>query len=1019
MAMKRLATILFVLIAQQLSAQSVLRLQHLNVDDGLSQSSVYHIFQDAHGFMWFATGDGLDRYDGKEFVVYKSKFNDTLASQMKDRNINSRIFEDKYNRFWLATDAGISYMNSKNGKFGVVLDKSTAPFQSILITTDSNFLWSAIPQYGIYAVNLANFQSTAYPFTDPLQNQRSIVYPIYNGATVGNNIWITDRGGLMVFDKRTHTDTRVLVSDKISSVYLLHSGKLLLTATDGVFLFDTLTRKAEFIAAANEHGTPFLWKNMAEDQFTGTIYLGAMNSGTICRINLAAKNPEFINFQNYIVNSLCIDRSQNLWVGTEGNGIFKLDIKQPKFSCYKPDPSPDDDGSGLMVKSLYKDDSGKIWIGTYDNGLIVFDPIKRTSRNIAFPFSVEKKYISTILRDSANNLVITAGSNILWLDPVSGKIKEQLKLPLSLALSPEEPVIYSLIEWQKGHYLVATNLSLYTVMHEKGALTQTRPYIIYTDQYLSSHIYNVQQDKNGTVYVGKRNGYSRIQMCSDTSLRVLDEAFEHVGIRHFYKSETTPILWIASEKGLIAYNENSKQHRSFDESDGLNNSCVYAILAQNDTAFWISTNQGISYVKVHYGNGTDIKAQFINYTSKDGLQSNEFNTGAYCRGKDGSFIFGGIAGINWFDPYKIQINQNKAIPVISHIYVNDFLIARDSAAYVHTLVLPYDSSTISFSLSALEFTRPEQNLFKYKLEGLDKDWVIGPDKVRYPSLPPGTYYFLLKVSNNEGVWNETPLQMKIVILPPFYQTWWFRMLVIACSISLIFLSARLYVKQKIRSKTRELEKQQALYRERLRISKDVHDDLGSGLSKISLIAGMVQSRTHGDALLDNDIKQISNVSRELVDNMHDLIWVLNPENTTLEQLVSRLREYCADYLENMPIKVTLHFPDAVPTLRILSEGQRNIFLTTKEAINNCIKHAEASEISIVLTVNAGILKISVTDNGNGFDMAHLKGSGNGLRNMKQRIELIGGSFVITTLPGGTTITMSIPFENLSVEKNNT
>ena len=381
-------------------------------------------------------------------------------------------------------------------------------------------------------------------------------------------------------------------------------------------------------------------------------------------------------------------------------------------------------------------------------------------------------------------------------------------------------------------------------------------------------------------------------------------------------------------------------------------------------------------------------------------------------------VFGGIAGINWFNPKDIEVNPYKAKPAIAAVFINDTLFAGDSAVFIRALSLPHNRNTISFSLRALEFTTTGQNQFAYKLEGLDKEWVYTyGDKVRYSNLSSGVYKFVLKVSNNEGIWNNDPLEIQIVIHPPYWQTWWFRVLAVIVFIVLVYMGTIYYIRQKIRAKTKELERQQALNMERLRISKDVHDDLGSGLSKISLMADIAQKRAGGNSLLSNDISHISTVSRELVENMRDLIWVLNPENTTLDQLVARLREYCSDYLDNIPVGLKLDFPDEVPAMRISKEAQRNIFLTVKEAINNSIKHADATEIEVGIKFDKEDMMVVVSDNGKGFEPAYLKRSGHGLRNMNHRIESIGGAFKIESLRGkGTSITITIQFTQLFPDK---
>lgn len=234
--------------------------------------------------------------------------------------------------------------------------------------------------------------------------------------------------------------------------------------------------------------------------------------------------------------------------------------------------------------------------------------------------------------------------------------------------------------------------------------------------------------------------------------------------------------------------------------------------------------------------------------------------------------------------------------------------------------------------------------------------------------------------------------------------------ILGIGILLSIVSYLLYNRQQLRQKqAREKAIHDAEYNERMRIAKDVHDDLGSGLSKISLTASLAEQKSHTNGNMVQDVRQIASMSKDLVDNMRDLIWVLNPENTTLDNLIARLREYCADYIEGTGIEPVLLFPEYVPDIHISRETQRNIFSTVKEAINNVVKHAGAGMINIQLKLHEGSLSITIQDNGKGLDTRLTKGSGNGLRNMKQRIESIGGTYTFESLPGnGTTIQITIP-----------
>lgn len=239
--------------------------------------------------------------------------------------------------------------------------------------------------------------------------------------------------------------------------------------------------------------------------------------------------------------------------------------------------------------------------------------------------------------------------------------------------------------------------------------------------------------------------------------------------------------------------------------------------------------------------------------------------------------------------------------------------------------------------------------------------------------------------------------------------------IIGIMVLLIIVAYLLYNRQQIHQRqAREKAVHEAEFNERMRIAKDVHDDLGSGLSKISLTASVAEQKALANGNAAQDVRHIATMSKDLVDNMRDLIWVLNPDNTTLDNLVARMREYCADYLDGFGIDTTIDFPQHVPQMRISREAQRNIFATVKESIHNCVKHAGATEINIKLQLTANNLEITISDNGKGFDPDQIKGSGNGLRNMKQRIESVGGIFSITPAPArGTLVSISVPVKNLA------
>lgn len=992
------------------AGQSVLRLTHLSVEEGLSQSSVYGLLQDSYGFIWLTTGDGPNRYDGHDFIAYKSHLNDGQTGQLRDRNINSTIHEDADGNLWFSADEGIYCMQRRTGKFVVVRNKFSIGYVPAIAGAEGNKVWIVLPGIGIHCYSDGGAREETYALSDRWQRDMRTADPLEDALLTKEGVYVVDGNGLLFFDRKTHTDRRLLLAEGLNKVVSLRTGQLMVTGKTGIWLRDKNDTTWRELAIRASGARAMGWDQVAEDRVSGQVYIAEMYGGSVLRVDMATGEQELLSFQNSKVNQMIVDRSQNLWIGTEGAGVYRLDVKPDKFFCLRPEQAGN---SGFMVKSLYRD-TGDIWLGTYSYGIMRYDLSTRKLTPVPVPGLQKDSYAGVVMKDSTGDMLLTVDNKIMWADAVTGKVKQEMILSTYSHPPDSRPLIYTVLEWKKGHYLAGTNIGMHTFTHAAPDVG-IRHSSFFNDSNINGWVYNLYRAHDGIIYIGKRNGYAAIRMKDDSTAETVQSGLVGQTVRHFYKSAVTPLLWIATEQGLVAYDDARRTYTVFDEATSdIPNSYVYAILPQNDSTLWISTNKGLSRVAVHYASGHRVTATFTNYTSRNGLQSNEFNTGAFYKCADGTMLFGGIAGLNWFHPEKVLPDPYTPAPAITGIYVNDTLVATDTTMYMNTLTLPYDRNTIGFTLRALEYTMPDQNTFAYKLEGLDKEFVYtANDKVRYSHLPPGTYRFLLRVCNHEGVWNERPLVLKVVILPPYWQTWWFTGLVTLLAGGGIFLLARLYTRRKVLAKTRELEQQHALNMERMRISKDVHDDIGSGLSRISLLSEIANRKLKRDIAAANDIDNISTISKELVDNMRDLIWLLNPENTALDSLVARIREYSSDHLDSVGIGVFFDIPEDIPDVAVSRDVQRNILLTIKEAINNGVKHAQATQLRITIRIENGIFAVSVADNGRGFDIDTISGRGNGLRNMRYRITSVGGNCDISSSLAGTEVRMSISISRMS------
>ncbi|HEY0040211.1 MAG TPA: triple tyrosine motif-containing protein, partial [Flavisolibacter sp.] len=492
--------------------------------------------------------------------------------------------------------------------------------------------------------------------------------------------------------------------------------------------------------------------------------------------------------------------------------------------------------------------------------------------------------------------------------------------------------------------------------------------------------------------------------------KVIDKGFLSTGIRHFYFDKQKPLVWMASESGLIVFNTQTKKSQLYDAGNGLSNSYVYSILPENDTTLWVSTNKGINKVLVHHtANGLAGNLAFTPYTQVDGLQSNEFNTGAFYKSKEGELFFGGVNGINWFTGAHVITNHHKPSVVLTDLRINEKGYAAETAiSYLNAITLPYDQNTIHLRFASLEFTNANANLYAYQLEGVDKEWIHNAslNEARYANLPPGNYRFKAVGTNSDGVWNETPLEFSIVITPPYWQTLWFKLLVL---LTVIFVSGfvlRFYIRTRIRNKLRELEKQQAVNEERLRISRDMHDELGMGLTKIALLSEVTKQHFTKQTNDVAPLQEITATSRHLTEKMGEIIWTLNPKNDTLDNLGAYLKEHLSELSEMASLDLITVYPDQIPNVKVTNRQRQQILLVTKEGFHNIIRHANAKHVVFSMEVGEDVF-FTLEDDGIGFEETPVfespNGKGNGLHNMAWRMKQIGGSLKIHKRKGGGTV----------------
>ena len=404
--------------------------------------------------------------------------------------------------------------------------------------------------------------------------------------------------------------------------------------------------------------------------------------------------------------------------------------------------------------------------------------------------------------------------------------------------------------------------------------------------------------------------------------------------------------------------------------------------------------------------------EFRHYYKEDGLQSSEFNSNAYFKAADGTLFFGGLNGINAFDPREIHDNPNVPPVKITSIKLFDEPLKTDTAYWnIHSLTLPYMQNSLSFEFAAPEFTNAGNNQYAYTMDGVDNAWIKSGDKrfARYPALPPGQYTFRVKASNSDGVWQQVPTEIQITILPPFWQRLWFRIaiaLLLIAGIAGVIYSLQ---KQKHQRQIRSLELQQKIQLERERISRDLHDNVGT---QLSLISNNIEWVAHPLKTITEEEKAeklqfVNETARDIIATLRETIWALNKHEIPLEEFSDKLKSFVQKQLVMYP-EIELNFIERIEQSIILGPSEAlNLFRICQEAIANALKYANAAVIDIEIVSGEGKYKVSITDNGRGFDITAVSPAvQNGLENMKHRAQDIDSRLDIQTNSSGTKITVT-------------
>jgi ligand-binding sensor domain-containing protein/signal transduction histidine kinase len=969
---------------------------------GLPQNTVNAIVQTRDGYLWIGTRDGLARFDGVRFTTFGlheglpsvevlSLYEDrrgtlwigtsggglsrwaaghietvTFPQHLAASGTVTSLAEDAATRLWIGTRAGLTIW--EHGRFTQNAELAwlaNSGIRALLYDHDSG-MWIATLSKGLYEFRENRLKESLAP----PGNERILAYCLLEDAS--SNLWASIGNG---------------------TVLHRHNGEWhRFTETDGL---------------------PFAYVTcLAQDQ-AGTIWAGSLDDGLYY-----FKEGRFFGIRKQQglsandIRSLCPDRDGNLWVGTRTGGLNR--VSRCKLESWGAPQGLTND----YTRSVAETADGVLWVGTTGGGLYRGDA--QGFKPFAPYFSSVESVLST--KDGSlwwgaarglfhlqNGQLVGSYTNETWLGPAA---------------------VTALCEDDDGGLWAGTSEGR-LVHFQNGAFTEiNRP-------IAQGPITGLAQEPAGPMWVGSMaGGLKRIELATGAVESVTNGLLSHA-IRTLYL-DPEGVLWIgAAGGGLSRYR--GGRITTFTAREGLNANTVVQIVEDDYGFLWLATSRGV--LRVRKNDLNEVAAGRLHFLHprafgiNDGMPAEECSSGfspAGLKTQAGLVCISTVKGLVFFDPRNQVTNSSPPTVLLEEVLVNGQVLQpviepptpqqpgstrtdSESAPSAGQVILPPGSRDLELHYTGISFSAPERLRFRYQLEGVDHDWIEAGERrtAYYHRVPPGKFLFRVLACNADGVWSPTGPTLAVTAEPYLWETGWFLGLAGLAMLGILAGSIRLVERRRYRRRLALIETRHAVERERLRISQDMHDDVGSILTQVSQLSDLGQSETGGPAAAKGHFQRIGSQARAAVQALDEIVWATNPKNDNLSQFVEYVCRFADEWFENSPVRCWQEVPTVLPKVPLRAEVRHNVFLAIKEAFNNVLKHSGATEVWLRLTLQDSEVCVSIEDNGRGFEPEKTGRGTNGLENMKARLTDCGGRTELSSTPGrGTRIQFRFPLPSL-------
>jgi ligand-binding sensor domain-containing protein/two-component sensor histidine kinase len=983
---------------------------------GIPDKTYYtSLLRDPKGFLWIGTFTGLFRYDGYKLNSYTNLPSDTTSLS---HNYIYSLAISRNGDLLAGTYGGglntIAFSNARSKRINqAVIGQESVVILKTIYSKEDDCYWVASSGH---LFKLSTDFKLLWKITMPfIPKPETLIYDIASLAR--NKILIAGGEGLYVADAAGNsikkisfpkTKTGIEPDNTFYSITRVGENELWIAGEKGILCVD-----AKSLLPADKQGNKLL-SYFANKQALKTYAdhnnnIWIASEGKIIVAKPSTSEISVVKDSLSRVTDIYQDVQGIIWIATRAQGLYKITKPSIQFNVV---PGLEAFSKREIVQGSCVESDSTWLIGTNRN-LVHFNRQNNEIKKLNIKTKTKLPVFITVFTDSKKNCWISTRNDGSFFRKAGTEEFIPVKIRLGDTSKTVPGFIMDFKENKKGEIwavLFTTDINL-----ESGLFFYDKTENSFIQKIPSSAngisltpVANAQLliDRNGDLWIASlTGGLFQIDISGNTPLIKRNFHIASVPKHRLTLNILSTVIedkegniWAGTVSGGInLYHRDKDSVEYFTIANGLPSNAIYRIEEDDNGFIWISTDNGLSWYDKKIN-------RFINYNSKSGLPSTNFYFLSSFKTHDGLLAFGTSDGnMIFFNPVPEQKEVNKLPVVFSDILLSnqpvkpgDKKLLYKASYLTDTLRLKYSQNVIGFELTNLDLVDPETSSYAYKLDGFDKDWtyISNKNSITYTNLNPGTYTLLVKNANHLGIWNETPTKLTLIISPPWYRTWWFITLLILAITAGAFILFRYRLNQKLK-----------IFAVRQRLHRDLHDDVGATLSSVKAYAEILKGNPDNPVIAE----LIKDNAAEMIERLEVIAWATNPVHDNFGSLKNRMIKFISPLCHAKKMSCKVESKDINDGLDMPGEFRQNIFLVFKEAVNNTIKYADATNCSASMLIENRNFILQISDNGHGSD-GTVKGSGTGWKNMQKRAEELKGQLKIASVPGnGTTITFSVPY----------